>query len=118
MAAPVLAGQTLADPSEYRRSYTYRGGRQIMADGSIVTDLVNTSAKATWEMSWPALNNTQAGALQTAFAAIKDTSGSYTDIDGSAYTVTLDEGFDTLDFEYVRAAAGDRWRAALKLRQV
>jgi hypothetical protein len=118
MAAPILGGQTLADPTDYKRSYTYRGGRQIMADGSQVIDLVNASAKASWRLAWPALTDAQASALQTAFAAIKDTSGSYTDIDGSAYTVMLAEGFDTLEFEHVRAVGGNRWAAALELRQV
>ena len=50
MAAPILAGQTLADPTGYTRRRTFRGGRQIMADGSIVIDLVNTSAKMSWEI--------------------------------------------------------------------
>jgi len=118
MAAPVLAGQTLADPSTYKRTRAYRGGRQFMADGSMSIDLVSTTAKHAWELAWPALTDTQMGALQTAFDALKDTSGAYTDIDGTAYTVTLDEGFDTLERTFVRAQAGTRWATAIKLRQV
>ena len=118
MAAPILAGQTLADPSTYKRLRTYRGGRQFMADGSMTIDLVSTTPKHTWEMSWPALTDTQMTALQTVFDALKDVSGSYTDIDGTVYTVTLGEGYDELERTFVRAQAGTRWAAALKLRQV
>ena len=118
MAAPILASQTLADPTGYTRRRTFRGGRQIMADGSMVIDLVNTSAKLAWELAWPALNDTDMGKVQTAFDALKDTSGAYTDIDGSAYTVMLDEGFDTLEREHVRAKGGNRWRTSIRLRQV
>jgi len=118
MAAPILAGQTLADPTGYTRRRTFRGGRQIMADGSIVIDLVNTSAKMSWEMTWPAMTDAQFTALRTAFDALKDTSGAFTDVDGAAYTVTLDESFDTLEREAVRAKGGTRWRTAIRLRQV
>jgi hypothetical protein len=118
MAAPILAGQTLADPSGYKRTIIYHGGRQVMADGSLTIDLVNTSAKAIFELSWPALTDAQATTLQAAFDAIKDTSGSYTDISGSVYTVTLAQDYDALEFTHVRARGGNRWAASIKLRQV
>jgi len=118
MAAPILAGKTLADPTGYTRRRTFRGGRSIMADGSMVIDLVNTSAKMVWELTWPALTDAQYTNLRDAFDLLKDASGSFTDTDGTAYTVTLDEGFDTLEREAVRAKAGTRWRSAIRLRQV
>jgi len=118
MTAPILASKTLADPTGYTRRRTFRGGRSIMADGSMVTDLVNTSAKMVWELSWPALTDAQFINLRDAFDALKDTSGSFTDTDGTVYTVTLDEGFDTLEREFVRAKAGNRWRTSIRLRQV
>lgn len=118
MAAPVLAGQTLADPTDYKRTRTYRGGRQIMADGSMVIDLVNTSAKMTWELGWPAMTDAEFGKLRDAFDALKDTSGTFVDVDGTSYTVTLGEAFDTLERVYVRSRAGNRWQASIQLRQV
>lgn len=118
MAAPILAGQTLAHPTEYKKSITFRGGRQIMLDGTMVIDLVSTTGKTLWEMSWPAMSDSEVGALQTAFSALKDTSGSYTDIDGGVYTVTLAEDYDTIEYTFVRAKVGNRWATALKLRQV
>lgn len=121
VSAPVLAGQTLAGPKEYKRARTFRGGRQVMASGALVTDLVNTTAKHRWELGWGLLTDAQYTALRTAYDAIKDTSGSYTDIDGVVYTVTLDENFDELENEAVKLAGSGnvRWRVpALKLREV
>ena len=118
MAAPILAGQTLADPTGYKRRRTYRGGRSGMADGSLVIDLVNTNAKMIWELSWPALTDAQFATLRTAFDALKNTSGAFTDIDGAAYTVTLAEDFEELEREAVRAKAGTRWASAIRLREV
>lgn len=121
VSAPVLAGQTLASPKEYKKARTYRGGRQVMASGALVTDLVNTTAKHRWELGWGLLTDAQYTTLRTAFDAIKDASGSYTDIDGVVYTVTLDETFDELENEAVKmgGAGNVRWRVpALKLREV
>ena len=121
VSAPVLAGQTLASPKEYKKARTFRGGRQIMASGALVIDLVSTTAKHRWELGWALLTDAQYTTLRTAFDAIKDASGSYTDIDGVVYTVTLDQDFDELENEAVKigGAGNVRWRVpALKLREV
>ena len=118
MAAPTLAGKSLADPTGYTRRRTFRGGRQVMADGSMVIDLVNTNVKMTWGMSWPALTDAQYNNLRDAFDLLKDTSGTLVDIDSTSYTVTLDEGFDTLERVAVRAKGGTRWQSSIRLRQV
>jgi hypothetical protein len=89
-----------------------------MADGSLLTDLVSTSPKCRFELSWNVLTDAQRSTLQTAVDAIKDTTGSYTDIDGTVYSVTLDENFLELEFEAVKKPGGPLWRATLKLRQV
>lgn len=117
-SAPVLAGQTLAMPQEYTRKRQYRGGRQTMLDGSTVVDLVSTSAKHMWELSWPLLTDAQASTLQTAFDALKDTSGAYTDIDGAAYTVSLDGVPEVTKTAVKAAGAGNvRWSVSITLRQ-
>ena len=121
VSSPVLAGQTLASPKGYKRSRTYRGGRQVMASGALVIDLLSTTAKHRWELGWGLLTDAQYTTLRTAFDALKDASGSYTDIDGTVYTVTLDQDFDELESEAVKVAGTGnvRWRVpALKLREV
>lgn len=119
-SAPALAGNTLAHPRTYIVRRSYRGGQFVMADGTLSTDLVNANPKHTWELGWEALTDAQRTTLQNAFGAIKDAAGSYTDIDGTAYTVTLDEGAPELEFEAVKIAGSGnvRWRTTLRLRQV
>lgn len=120
LTTPTLASNTLAMPGGYSVTVGYRGGRQLMADGSIVTDLVNANAKRVWVLSWPALTDAQRTTLETAFAAIKDTSGTYVDINGSSYTVTLAEGQPELEFtaQHYANGASVRWETSLTLREV
>jgi hypothetical protein len=119
-SAPTLASNTLAHPTSYTVRRGYRGGQSIMADGSLSTDLVSATAKRTWDLGWDALTDAQRTTLQTAFDAIENTSGTYVDIDGTSYTVTLDEGDIGLEFEAVKVAGSGnmRWRTSLQLRQV
>jgi hypothetical protein len=118
-SAPTLAGSTLAAPQRYNISRTYRGGTSVMADGSLSTDLVSTTAKRVWELGWDWLTDAQRTTLEAAFDAIKDASGTFVDVSGTSYTVTLDEGAPELNFEAVKILGNNqRWRATLKLRQV
>ena len=122
LSAPVLATKTLVMPQKYSRTRTYRGGRQIMLNGSTVVDLVSTAAKHEWEMSWPALTDAQLTTLQEAFDALKDTSGNFTDIDGTVYDgttrskVSLD-GTPQIAYEAVSGGGSVRWSVSIKLRQ-
>lgn len=84
----VLAGTTLPWHSDYQRDREIRGVDTEMADGSIVTELVQASAKRIWRISWTSLTATQVATLENAFDAILDSSGSFTDMDGASYTVT------------------------------
>ena len=119
VSAPVLATYTLAVPNRYKQTFGYRGGTSIMADGSMTTDLVSTSAKVRWEMGWDWLTAAQVITLENAFGAIKSASGALTDVDGASYTVTLDDGFLELEIEMKKVAGNNqRYAATLKLRQV
>lgn len=121
ISAPVLATNTLAVPNRYRQYAGYRGGTSIMADGSMTTDLVNTSVKLRWEMGWDWLTAAQVTTLKAAVEAIKAsyTSNNYTDVDTTQYTVTLDDGFLELELEMKKTAGNNqRFMATLKLRQV
>jgi hypothetical protein len=92
-----------------------------MADGSMTTDLVNTSVKLRWEMGWDWLTSAQVTTLKAAVEAIKASSSSnnYTDVDTTQYTVTLDDGFLELEIEMKKTAGNNqRFAATLKLRQV
>ena len=122
ISVPTLGGQTIFTntyPNRYKQYSGYRGGTSIMADGSMTTDLVNTSAKLRWELGWDWLTSAQVATLKTAVDAVKASSGTFVDVDGTSYTVTLDENFLELEIEMKKTAGNNqRFAATIKLRQV
>ena len=119
ISAPTLATYTLAVPNKWRQYVGYRGGTSIMADGSMTTDLVLLTAKQRWEIGWDWLTSTQVGTLRLAVDAIKQSSGTFVDVDGVSYTVTLDDGFLEVEVEMKKIAGNNqRFAASIKLRQV
>ena len=119
ISAPVLATYTLPIPNRYKQMFGYRGGTSIMADGSMTTDLVSTSAKLRWEIGWDWLTSAQVTTLKTAVDAVKNTSGTFVDVDGTSYTVTLDDGFLDVEIEMKKVAGNNqRFSTMIKLRQV
>lgn len=122
ISVPTLGGQTIFTntyPNRYKQTAGYRGSTSIMADGSMTTDLVNASAKLRWEIGWDWLTSAQVATLKTAVEAVKNTSGTYVDVDGTSYTVTLDDGFLELEFEMKKIAGNNqRFATTIKLRQV
>ena len=122
ISVPTLGGQTIFTgvyPNKYRQYAGYRGGTSIMADGTMTTDLVNTAAKLRWELGWDWLTSAQVATLKTAVDAVKASSGTFVDVDGTSYTVTLDENFLELEIEMKKIAGNNqRFAATLKLRQV
>ena len=122
ISVPTLGGQTIFTgvyPNKYRQYAGYRGGTSIMADGTMTTDLVNTAAKLRWELGWDWLTSAQVATLKTAVDAVKASSGTFVDVDGTSYTVTLDENFLELEIEMKKIAGNNqRYAATLKLRQV
>jgi len=117
MAAPTLGGTTLAYPATYNYSRGYRGGRRIMSDGSLVTDLVDTTVKHEFRMTWKLLTSTQLTAIQTAWAAIDDSSGTFVDINSNSYTVTQPQNMPNLLIEEVNTALGYRYNVEMRLRE-
>ena len=122
ISVPTLGGQTIFTgvyPNKYRQYAGYRGGTSIMADGTMTTDLVNTSAKLRWELGWDWLTSAQVATLKTAVDAVKNASGTFVDVDGTSYTVTLDENFLELEIEMKKIAGNNqRFSTTIKLRQV
>lgn len=122
ISVPTLGGQTIFTgvyPNKYRQYVGYRGGTSIMADGTLTTDLVNASAKLRWEIGWDWLTAAQVATLKTAVDAVKASSGTFVDVDGTSYTVTLDENFLEVEIEMKKVAGNNqRFAATIKLRQV
>lgn len=89
---PVLGGTTLPMPTDQDYTRLYRGGTQQMADGSIVKDLVDTTARHKFSLKWKLKTNTELGTIQTAWDGIKNTTATYTSIRNTNHTVTQPDG--------------------------
>lgn len=113
---PVIGSTTVAWPASHVVNVAYRGGAVIMANGTQVTDLVNTAAKRRWTLGWKAITGTELASILTGVASIKDASGNYTDLNGTSYTATLDGTLD-LTATSVTAAGGIRHDVSLALRE-
>jgi len=104
-----LAGQSLPDPNRYNVEVSYRGGSQIMADGTPVFDLVSGTDKAKIIIGWAALTGAQKSTLETAWGTLKNTSATLVDYDTTNYTVSAWLGItqnkgDILSFHFVSFA--------------
>lgn len=120
MAAPTLAGYTLPSPyadGGYQEKVEYRGATVEMADGTQQTDLVQASAKRKWRVEFRIITSAQKSTVESAWDAIKDASATFTDPNGSSYSVTRDGDAD-LEWKWVKAASGFRYSATIALREV
>lgn len=119
MATLALGGQTLPDPSEYEENEGYRGAGRLMADGSVAFDLVTTTAKHEYKITWGTLTAAQKTTVKAAFATVKNSSAAFTTIEGASVTVTRLPDEDDLTFAAVPVAGGAlRWKTTMRLREV
>lgn len=121
MAAPVLAGYTLANVMEggYRVYPHFRGATRRLATGTPQTDLVDATLKYRFELSWRLLTDAQKTAIINAYTAIKSASAAFTGPDGTAATVVRDPSQKELRFDHSTAAGGaNRWAVTLLLEEV
>ena len=122
MAAPVLAGTTLAYVSATRGwsySANYRGAMTDLADGSTQIDLVSDSKKRTFTLTWKNITTAQKDAIETAFHAIRKDSAAFTAPDGQTATVKRSKAQP--DIKWDTEVHGDgtyRWSGSLTLVEV
>lgn len=103
---PSLGGVQLPPPREQPYRRMYRGGTLQMADGSIVHDLVDATARHSFHLSFILLTLTQLTTVTTQWDAIKNATATYISIRGQSFTVTQPDGA-TLDVTPVVTAGGD-----------
>ncbi len=121
MAVPVLGAVTLpaiAATDGYSETLDYRGGFRRNASGGVVTQLVASSVKRKFRLSWPALTDAQKATVISAFATVDDSSASFTAPTGTAYTVTRDPDSPGVSFDMFMIGGGTtRWRCSLFLEE-
>jgi hypothetical protein len=126
-----LNGTALAAPAAMNGSAEFLGGATTLADGGLRRDLVDTSAKKRWSLSWVKLTATELGTIQTAFAAAVagDVAFNPPDLEPlydedephaqtNAYTVNAGQTPRLTWEAYKIAGQALRYRAALELSEV
>ncbi len=119
MPAPVLAGNTLAWPSEYENNPTIRAGTQELLDGSLAIDVANSALKRTFTMAWVVLTSTQKNLIATAYSTIvtAPTSNNFTDTDSNTYSVVPMEGVPPMNAVAINTAKGICWNVRLTFKE-
>lgn len=103
---PTLGGTALPPPRDQSYTRLYKGGSLIMADGSVVHDLTDATARHSFRLEWVYLSATQLTTVQNAFDSIKNTTAVYVSIRNTSHTVTRPDGGD-LEVTPVVTAGGD-----------
>ena len=94
VTTPVLGAITLPQCSEYQESFDYRGVTTEMADGSERIDLVSTTGKREFSLSWLNITAAQVAIVVSALEVIKTSylALNFTSPNGTTYTVTRASG--------------------------
>lgn len=103
---PTLGGTALPPPKEQNYTRLYRGGSLQMANGKLVHDLVDATARHSFSLRWEYINNTQLGTITTAWDAIKNATAVYVSVRNTSHTVTRPEDGE-LDVTPVVTGGGD-----------
>jgi hypothetical protein len=120
LVVPTLEGTSLPPPSGYEESDSFRGASVVMSSGVVKFEIVQSSAKIDFTLTWDALTETQIGTIRTAWAAIKTTytSSNFLSLRNVSYTVTRHPDQKELKFPAVKTARGIRFKGQIKLREV
>lgn len=116
ISAITLAGESLAQVSEYEIVDTPRGGVTILANGALRRDLVDTSLRKLFRLTWYALTGAQLATLRTAHTLAMTGVVVWADPDGSSYYVTADETGSINTVAY-KSGTSLVWRTTVVLRQ-
>ena len=120
VSTATLGGTTLphVEPEGFREEYGYRGGDREMLSGAVQTDLISTTAKRTFELSWRELNETQVATVKTAFATVDDGAATLVTPLGATVSVTRDIGVMALNIQWIARRQVPRARVTMRLREV
>lgn len=112
-----LGGQSIPTAATQSERQAFRGASFVLANGTVVHDLVNANAKSVIALSWRAVTAAQLALIRTGYNTLTS-SGNYTDHNSTSFTVIIDEGLPPLEYEEINAADGPRYNVSLTLREV
>lgn len=106
-SVPVLAGNSLPDPSEIDVRVKFLGGSEEMADGKVVHDLIAPDAKRNFTYKWNYVDDFSG--ILAGWTALKSEAGSLVHIDGQTYSVMRPTNSKDLSYRAIKTAAGIVW---------
>lgn len=104
--AVTLNSNTLANYAEEEVESFLRGASYSLASGAIQHDNVSTTRKRRWRIQWRALTSAQKETIATQYIVLVagTGSGSFTDIHGDTYTITVPQNRKTISIRTVNAS--------------
>lgn len=114
----VVNSQNLPQCSQYTTRIEFLGGSVTLASGDLRRDLVDTSGKRRWTLTWAALTGTELGNVITAHGAAVAADVSFTSPDGTGYTVNAGPS-PSLSWEAYKVPGGTLlYRVTMELYEV
>ena len=114
---PTLGTVTLPRPAGYTEQRSFRGAMSEMANGTVAFDLVQSTAKRLYTLSWTNVSDADKTTIETAFDLLGTATQSFVAPTGGSTTVTRTDG--GLEFAFAGAASGElRWSVAMELREI
>lgn len=100
-----ISGSTLANYSEEEIENFLRGTSYSMANGTIQHDNVSGTRKRRWKIQWRALTSTQKESIVTQHINLLSGigTGTFVDIHGASYTVTVPVNRPTLNVKTINS---------------
>lgn len=125
---PSLGGATNYFPwpqqdGGYRVRYEYRGGTSVMANGSVLFDLVASGSKRVITLTWVNINSTDRDLVMTRLSSLGMSSATLVTPENASITVTLDENMTLPDWVALGVPDGAgaqvlRYSGSVTLREV
>ena len=112
-----LGGVTLPSPKEQTYRRFYRGGVLMMANGAIVTDLVDNTPRHKFHLSFTYCTQAELDTITTQWDAIKNATATYTNIRNVNFTVTQPDNADMSVTPVVTAGGDIKYNIELDLEE-
>jgi hypothetical protein len=115
---PVLGGTTLPNVSAYTEDIDYYGGNVVTASGSVSWQLVDTTARRSFVLTWTALVEGSVSVVEAGLDTINNGTASFTSPRNATYTVTRSPEATGIAWVWFTDGAGNlRADGSLTLRE-
>ena len=113
---PVLDGTALPPISDYDEQREFRGGMAEMADGSVAFDVVSTTPKKLYTLTWKLIVDADKVVIEAAYDAMMTATVTFTPPNGALAT-NVKRTKQQIKFVVLKTATGLRWNVSMELRE-